>query len=563
MNRIWLAHYPPGVPATINVDEYASVREVFEESCRAFATRPAFTCMGRSVTFGDLDALSSTFGGWLQGIGCTPGTRVALMMPNVLQYPICLFGALRAGCTVVNVNPLYTARELEYQLVDSGAEVIVVVENFARTVQQAIAGTRIRQVVVTSIGELLAVKGRFVDLVLRRVKRVIPEWTLPGAIRFGQAMKEGRKRSLSRVRITHDDLAFLQYTGGTTGVAKGAMLTHRNIVANLLQARAWLHPVLQAGRREVILTPLPLYHIFSLTANCLVFMSIGGENVLITNPRDIRAFVKTMRGCRFTAMTGVNTLFNALLNNDRFARLDFAAFRLTLGGGMAVQEAVAIRWKEVTGVPLVEAYGLTETSPAATINPLDLAQFNGSIGLPIPSTDIVLRDDVGNDVKPGEAGEICIKGPQVMTGYWQRPEETAKAMTHDGYFMSGDIGTMDERGYFRIVDRKKDMILVSGFNVYPNEIEAIVATHPGVLECAVVGVPDPKSGEAVKLFVVRKDAELKPQALIAYCRKRLAGYKCPREVEFRTELPKSNVGKILRRSLRDEAARAPSEEVNA
>jgi long-chain acyl-CoA synthetase len=552
VERPWLSQYPPGVPAEIDVAEYQSVRDVFEESCRTYAKRPAFTCMGRQITFADLDALSSTFGGWLQSVGCTRGTRIALMMPNILQYPICVFGALRAGCTVVNVNPLYTARELEHQLIDSGAEVIVVVENFARTLSQAIARTRIRQVIVTSIGELLAAKGRVVDLVLRRVKRMVPPWTLPGAIRFTDAMKAGRKRALSPIPIGHDDIAFLQYTGGTTGVAKGAMLLHRNIVANLLQARAWLRPFLD-GRREVILTPLPLYHIFSLTANCLVFMSIGGENVLITNPRDIRGMVKTMRGSRFTAMTGVNTLFNALLNNERFRRLDFSAFRLTLGGGMAVQEAVAKRWKEITGVPLIEAYGLTETSPAATMNPLDLPQFNGSIGLPIPSTDIVLRDDAGRDVKPGEPGEICIKGPQVMAGYWQRPDETAKAMTPDGYFMSGDIGTMDERGYIRIVDRKKDMILVSGFNVYPNEIEGIVAMHDGVLECAAVGIPDRKSGEAVKLFVIRKDAGLTAPALLSHCRRHLAGYKCPREIEFRSDLPKSNVGKILRRELRDEA----------
>ena len=553
MERIWLKHYPRGVPADIDVDEYASVREVFEESCRAFATRPAFSCMGRRITFADLDTLSSRFGAWLQGIGCERGTRVALMMPNVLQYPVCLFGTLRAGCTVVNVNPLYTPRELEHQLVDSGAEVIVVVENFARTLQEVIARTQVRHIVVTSIGEFLAFKGRIVDLVLRRVKRVVPKWSLPGSIRLKDALKQGRKRSLSRVPISHGDLAFLQYTGGTTGVAKGAMLTHRNIVANMLQARSWVRPFLGEGQREVILTPLPLYHIFALTANCLVFMSIGGENVLITNPRDIPRFVKEMRRYRFTAMTGVNTLFNALLNNPRFARLDFSRFRLTLGGGMAVQEAVARRWKEVTGVALVEAYGLTETSPAATMNPLDNTEFNGAIGLPIPSTWIVLRDDAGKDVPLGKTGEICIKGPQVMAGYWQRPDETAKVMTADGFLMSGDIGIMDERGYIRIVDRKKDMILVSGFNVYPNEVEGVVATHPGVLECAVVGVADEKSGEAVKLFVVRKDDRVTAEEIIAWCRDRLTGYKTPREVEFRRELPKSNVGKILRRQLRDEA----------
>ena len=554
--RVWLEHYPPGVPATIDVTRYASVRDVFEEACRRYATRPAFTCMGRTITFADLDALSASFGAWLQSVGATRGTRVALMMPNVLQYPICLFGALRAGCTVVNVNPLYTARELEDQLVDSGAEVIVVVENFARTLQQVAARTRLRHIVVTSIGELLAVKGRIVDLMLRRVKRVVPEWSLPNAVRLSKALAEGRKRSLLHVPLAHDDLAFLQYTGGTTGAAKGAMLLHRNVVANMLQARAWLEPVLDERRREVIVTPLPLYHIFSLTANCLVFMSIGGENVLIPNPRDLPRFIREMRRHRFTAITGVNTLFNALLNHPQFHGIDFSALRLTLGGGMAVQEAVARRWKQVTGVPLVEAYGLTETSPAATINPFDQTEFNGSIGLPIPSTDIVLRDDDGRDVAFGEPGEICIRGPQVMAGYWQRPAETAQAMTRDGYFKTGDVGTMDARGYVRIVDRKKDMILVSGFNVYPNEVEAIVAMYDGVLECAAIGVPDSKSGEAVKLFVVRRDESVTAGRLLAHCRRHLAGYKCPREVEFRDELPKSNVGKILRRSLRDTARAA-------
>jgi len=556
VDRIWLEHYPRGVTAEIDINEYASVREVFEEACRKFGTRPAFSCMGRSITFGDLDALSSTFGAWLQGVGCAKGARVALMMPNILQYPVCLFGALRAGCTVVNVNPLYTARELEHQLDDCGAEVIVVVENFANTLQQVVARTKIRQTVVTSIGEMLAVKGRIVDLMLRRVKKAVPKYSLPGAIRFTDAMKRGRKLSMTRVPIGHDDLAFLQYTGGTTGIAKGAMLLHRNIVANMLQARAWVRPILDDSRREVIMTPLPLYHIFALTANCLVFMSVGGENVLITNPRDIPRFVKEMRRYRFTAMTGVNTLFNALLNSPKFARLNFKSFRLTLGGGMAVQEAVAKRWKAVTGVTLVEAYGLTETSPAATMNPLDAAEYTGAIGLPIPSTDVVLRDDAGGDVPLGEAGEICIRGPQVMAGYWQRPDETAKVMTPDGFFMTGDIGKMDSRGYITIVDRKKDMILVSGFNVYPNEIEGVVVMHPGVLECAAVGILDKKSGEAVKLFVVRKDPALTADDVITHCRDHLTGYKCPRDVEFRHELPKSNIGKILRRELRDEARRA-------
>ena len=556
VERFWLEHYPPGVPADIDVNEYASVREVFEEACRAFSTRPSFSCMGRSISFGDLDALSATFGAWLQGIGCGRGTRVALMMPNILQYPICLFGTLRAGCTVVNVNPLYTARELEHQLVDSGAEVIVVVENFANTLQQVVGRTKVRQTVVTSVGEMLAIKGRIVDLVLRRVRHAIPKWSLPGAVRFTDAIRQGRKLSLTRIPLGHDDLAFLQYTGGTTGVAKGAMLQHRNIVANMLQARAWIRPVLDSNRREVILTPLPLYHIFSLTANCLVFMSVGGENVLIPNPRDIPGFVRTMRRYRFTAMTGVNTLFNALLNNPKFRRLNFRSFRLTLGGGMAVQEAVAKRWQQVTGVTLVEAYGLTETSPAVTINPLDAREYNGSIGLPIPSTDIAIRDDAGNDVPRGAPGELCVKGPQVMAGYWNRPDETAKVMTPDGFLMTGDIATMDERGYIRIVDRKKDMIIVSGFNVYPNEIEGVVVMHTGVLECAAIGVPDKRSGEAVKLFVVRKDDSLTAEQVIAHCRGHLTGYKVPREVEFRGELPKSNVGKILRRELRVPVKRA-------
>jgi len=553
VDKIWLKHYPKGVPAEIDVNEYASIRDVFEESVAKYAARPAFSCMGKSITFAELDTLSAAFGAWLQGIGCNQGTRVALMMPNILQYPVCLFGALRAGCTVVNVNPLYTARELEHQLNDSGAEVIVCLENFASVFAQVRAKTKIRQPVITSVGELLSFKGLAVDFVLRRVKKAVPAYSIPGAIRVSDALAEGRKRSLEKVEIGPDDIAFLQYTGGTTGVAKGAMLLHRNIVANLLQARAWVQPFLGKDSRDVIITPLPLYHIFSLTANCLVFMTLGGENVLIPNPRDIPGFVKQMRKYRFTAITGVNTLFNALVNNARFRKLDFSSLRLTLGGGMAVQQAVAEKWKEITGVPLIEAYGLTETSPAATINPLDLPAYNGSIGLPIPSTEVVLRDDAGHDVALGVPGEICIRGPQVMAGYWHRQDETDKVIDGDGWFATGDIGVMDERGYVRIVDRKKDMILVSGFNVYPNEIEAVVAMHPGVLECAAVGVPDRKSGEAVKVFIVRSDAKVTAEDILAHCRKHLTGYKVPRDVEFRTQLPKSNVGKILRRELRDEA----------
>jgi long-chain acyl-CoA synthetase len=553
VEKVWLKAYPSGIPHTIDVTEYASVREVFEEACRRFAARPAFTCMGKTMTFAELDTLSSAFGAWLQANGCGKGTRVAIMMPNVLQYPVCLFGTLRAGCTVVNVNPLYTPRELEHQLNDSGAEVIVVVENFANTVAQVIGRTKVRQAIVTSIGEMLGFKGIVVDVVLRHVKKMVPAWTLPGSIRLSDALADGRKRTLARVPLALEDIAFLQYTGGTTGVAKGAVLLHKNIVANMLQARAWLTPFLDPSRREVIITPLPLYHIFSLTANCLIFMSVGGENVLIPNPRDIPGLVKELAKYRFTAITGVNTLFNALLNNADFAKLDFTSLRIVLGGGMAVQEAVAKRWKEVTKVPLIEAYGLTETSPAATVNPLNLADYNGSIGLPIPSTEIELRDDNGKAVGIGQPGEICIRGPQVMAGYWNRPDETAKVIDKDGWFATGDIGVMDERGFVRIVDRKKDMILVSGFNVYPNEIEGIVAMHPGVLECAAVGVPDDKSGEAVKLFVVKKDDALTAEALIRHCREHLTGYKCPREVEFRKELPKTNVGKILRRELRDQA----------
>ena len=552
MDKIWLKQYPKGVPAEIDINEYSSVRDIFEESVGKFPTRAAYTCMGKSMTFGELDTLTNAFGAWLQGQGCVKGTRVALMMPNILQYPVALFGTLRAGCTVVNVNPLYTPRELEHQLSDSGAEILICVENFAGTVAAVVGKTKVKQVVVTSIGELLGFKGIIVDFAIRHVKKMVPAYSLPGSIRFSDTIAAGQKRTLERVPLGHDDIAFLQYTGGTTGVAKGAMLLNRNIVANVLQARAWLLPFLHPERREIIITPLPLYHIFSLTANCLVFMTLGAENVLIPNPRDIPGFVKEMSKHRFTAFTGVNTLFNALVHNAEFNKLDFSALEMTLGGGMAVQEAVAKKWREVTGVPLIEAYGLTETSPAATINPLDLPEYNGSIGVPISSTELILRDDAGNTVGIGLPGEICIRGPQVMAGYWHRQDETDKVIDAQGWFATGDVGVMDDRGYVRIVDRKKDMILLSGFNVYPNEIEGVVAGHPGVLECAAVGVPDAKSGEAVKLFVVRKDPALTENDVLKYCREQLTNYKCPRDVEFRTDLPKSNVGKILRRELRDE-----------
>ncbi len=553
MEKIWLAHYPKGVPAEIDVNEYGSLRDVFDESVRKYADRPAYTCMGKSITFTQLDRLSEAFAVYLQQQGCKKGTRIALMMPNILQYPICVFGILRAGCTVVNVNPLYTARELEHQLKDSGAEMIVVVENFATTVQEVLASTSVKRVIVTTIGAQLGFKGIAVDFVLRRVKKMVPVWSIPGAVKFSDVLVEGRRGKLDPVPLSHEDIAFLQYTGGTTGVAKGAMLLHRNIIANLLQARAWVKPFLDPNAREVIITPLPLYHIFSLTANCLTFMTLGAENVLIPNPRDIPGLVAEMRKYKFTAFTGVNTLFNALVNNDAFGKLDFKPLRLTLGGGMAVQEAVAEKWEMITRCPLIEAYGLTETSPAATINPLDLPKYNGSIGLPIPSTDLQLRDDDGNEVALGQPGEICIKGPQVMAGYWQHPDETAKVLDGNGWFATGDIGVMDPDGYVKIVDRKKDMILVSGFNVYPNEIEGVVAMHPGVLESAAVGVPSSKSGEAVKLFIVKKDERLTAAEVLAHCREHLTGYKVPQHVEFRKELPKTNVGKILRRTLRDEA----------
>jgi long-chain acyl-CoA synthetase len=554
MDKVWLKSYPAGVPAEIDVNQYASVREVLEESCAKYGSRRAYSCMGKAITFTELDDLSATFGAFLQARGLAKGARVALMMPNVLQYPICLFGTLRAGCTVVNTNPLYTARELEHQLTDSGAEVIVVVENFAQTLADVLGKTKIKHVVVTSVGEMLGLKGLLIDFVVRRVKKLVPPWRIDGAISLRSALAEGRRRKLDTVAIGHDDIAFLQYTGGTTGVAKGAMLQHRNIIANLLQAGAWVRPFL-GEQAHVVITPLPLYHIFSLTANCLTFMTLGGENVLITNPRDIPGFVKELGRHRFTAFTGVNTLFNALLNNADFHKLDFSPLQMTLGGGMAVQKAVAERWQEMTGKPLIEAYGLTETSPAVTINPLDLQQYNGSIGLPVPSTDIELRDDGGHAVPLGKPGEIWVKGPQVMAGYWHRPDETAKVIDDRGWLATGDIGVMDERGFVRIVDRKKDMILVSGFNVYPNEIEAVVAMHSGVLECAAIGAPDEKSGEAVHLFVVKKDSSLTAAALLEHCRAHLTGYKCPREVEFRDELPKSNIGKILRRELREEMKR--------
>ncbi len=555
MERIWLKHYPAGVPADIDPNKYQSIRDLFEESVASFGERPAYYCMGKEITFADIDRMSQAFGAWLQSRGLQKGDRVALMMPNVLQYPVALFGVLRAGMVVVNVNPLYTPRELEHQLNDSGATAIVILENFAHTLEQVIAKTPVKHVVVASLGDLLGgLKGALINFAVRNVKKMVPAFEFDNAVRFNDMLRVGLRMTMEKVEIKPDDIAFLQYTGGTTGVSKGAMLLNRNIIANITQVDAWLDPFLTEYDRKhyIIITALPLYHIFSLTVNCLMMLKIGGKNVLIVNPRDIPGFVKELAKHKYTTITGVNTLFNGLMHHPDFEKLDFSALRISNGGGMAVQQAVAEKWKKVTGVTLTEGYGLTETSPVVTTNPPDLKEFNGSIGLPVPSTEISIRDDAGNELALGQAGEICIRGPQVMAGYWQRPEETAKVMTADGYFRSGDIGVMDEKGYTRIVDRKKDMILVSGFNVYPNEIEGVVMLLPGVMECAAVGVPDEHSSEAVKLFVVRKDPDLSEKEIRAHCHQNLTGYKCPKYVEFRSELPKTNVGKILRRALRDE-----------
>lgn len=556
MEKIWLKSYPPGVPAEIDWHQYRSVGDLFEKNCALFGDKPAYHNMGATISFAELERQSAAFGAWLQSRGLARGARVALMMPNCLQFPVCLFGTLRAGYTVVNVNPLYTPRELEYQLKDSGAEVIVILENFAHVLQQVQAATQVKHVVVAALGDRLGIKGAIVNFVVRHVKKMVPSWNITGAQRFNDVLGEGMAKTLKPVEVVPDDVAFLQYTGGTTGVSKGATLLHRNILANLEQAAAWVSPFISGREDQAIITALPLYHIFSLTANCLLMLKLGGLNILITNPRDMPGFVKELGKHRYTMFTGVNTLFNGLLNQPGFAALDFSSLRVTLGGGMAVQKVVADRWKAATGCTLVEAYGLSETSPAATINPLDMKEYNGAIGLPVPSTEISIRDDDGREVAQGEAGEICIRGPQVMAGYWNQPEATAAAMTADGFFKSGDLGIMDDKGYVRLVDRKKDMLKVSGFNVYPNEIEAVVAAHPGVLECAAIGVPDEHSGEAVKLFVVKKDPALTEEVLRKYCHDNFTGYKRPKLIEFRAELPKTNVGKILRRALRDEAVGA-------
>jgi long-chain acyl-CoA synthetase len=558
VKKPWLAAYAEGIPETIPIPEHKSVRDLIEFALREFPSRPAYTNMGTTLTFRQLDELSMQFACYLQKeLGLVKGERVAIMLPNVLQYAVALCGIFRAGLVVVNVNPLYTGRELKHQLTDSGTRCIIILENFAHTLAGIIADTSVEHVITTEVGDLLTrPKGWLVNFVLKHIRKKVPPFSLPGSVKLPAALKAGTGKTLMPIELGFADIAFLQYTGGTTGLAKGAMLSHRNMVYNIAQSHAWQLDAFAGLDRIVAITALPLYHIFSLQSNGLGMMAQGGENVLITNPRDFPAFVKELRRHRFSYFTGVNTLFAALLNTPGFADVDFSSLRLTIGGGMAVQEAVAAKWQKVTGKPITQAYGLTETSPAAIVNPLDITGFTGSIGVPISSTDVRICDDSGNDVKPGTAGEICIRGPQVMEGYWRQPEETSKVMLPGGWLRTGDIGHMDEQGFIYIDDRKKDMILVSGFNVYPNEIEGVVVEMDGVLEAAAVGIPDEKSGEVVKLFVVRRDESLAENDIIEYCRKNLTGYKVPHKVEFRDALPKTNVGKVLRRALRDRPGQA-------
>jgi long-chain acyl-CoA synthetase len=559
MERIWLKQYPAGVPADIDVTQYSSLVELLEESFAKFRERKAFICMDKSITYRDLDEMSLALGAYLQSKGLQKGARVALMMPNVLQYPIATAAVLRAGYAAVNVNPLYTPRELEHQLKDSGAEAIIVLENFATTVQQVMGKTQLKHVIVGSMGDLLGLKGVLVNLVVRRVKKMVPAYSIPRAVSFNDAIAAGRTMTFQKPRLMPDDVAFLQYTGGTTGVSKGATLLHRNILANVLQNDAWLQPALKKPPHVdqlFIVCALPLYHIFALTACYLLAVRAGGVNLLIPNPRDMPGFIKELSKYQINSFPAVNTLYNALLNTPGFDKIDFSKLKTSFGGGMATQKPVAEKWLAVTGCALSEGYGLSETSPTLTCNPADADRFSGSIGLPVPSTWLSIRDDDGNEVPLGQPGEICARGPQVMAGYWNRPDETAKVMTADGYFRTGDIGVMSADGYTKIVDRKKDMILVSGFNVYPNEIEEVIASHPGVLECAVIGVQDAKSGEAVKAFIVRKDPSLTAEDVIKFCATQLTAYKVPKQIEFRTSLPKTNVGKILRRELREETKAA-------
>jgi long-chain acyl-CoA synthetase len=559
MERIWLKNYPTGVPTDIDATQYASLVVLLEESFAKFRERKAFICMDKAMTYGELDTMSRDFAAYLQSTGLKFGDRVAVMMPNVLQYPVTTAGILRAGMTVVNVNPLYTPRELEHQLNDSGAEAIVILENFATTLEKVIKNTRVKHVILANMGDLLGFpKGAIVNLVVRKVKKMVPAYSLPDAVQFKAAVAAGKGKPLNTRAITPDDVAFLQYTGGTTGVSKGATLLHRNIVANVLQNDAWLQPSLSREPKVeqlLIVTALPLYHIFALTACFLLAIRAGGVCLLIPNPRDIPGFVKELQKYKVHKFPAVNTLYNALLNHPDFGKIDFSELKIAVGGGMALQRAVAERWVKATGCPLVEGYGLSETSPTLTCTPGDSTEYTGTIGYPVPSTEISIRDDDGNEIPLGQPGEICARGPQVMAGYWQRPEETAQVMTKDGFFRTGDIGVMDEKGQFKIVDRKKDMVLVSGFNVYPNEVEDVIAMHPGVLECAVIGVPDTTSGEAVKAFVVRRDQALTEDELKRFLVEQLTNYKRPKIIEFRDELPKTPVGKILRRALRDEPAK--------
>lgn len=552
MDKIWLEHYPEGVPHEIDADKYTSLVDIFEQSCARFADRPAFTNLGHTITFQELDRLTEAFAAYLQSLELKKGTPVALMLPNVLQYPIALFGCLRAGLVAVNVNPLYTPRELQHQLQDSGAQTIIILDNFAHTLESVLPQLKMQHIILTKMGDMLPAPKRWaVNAVVRYVKKLVPPYQLGQTISFRQALAVGHKQAYQRPEVVNSDLAFLQYTGGTTGVAKGAMLTHRNMVANLEQVSGVIKPLVADGQ-EVVITALPLYHIFALTANCLAFLKHGGLNVLITNPRDMPGFVKELKKFQFTVITGVNTLFNGLTHTPGFAELDFSSLKVALGGGMAVQRAVAERWAEMTGSILLEGYGLTECAPVVAVNPYNITGYTGTIGLPVPSTEIRIVDEQGQEVSLGEAGELCVKGPQVMVGYLGRPQATAESL-QDGWFATGDMATSDERGYLRIVDRKKDMILVSGFNVYPNEIEDVVVSHPKVREVAAIGVPHEASGEVVKLFVVRSDPSLTEEELKAFCRTQLTGYKRPKQIEFRDELPKTNVGKILRRALKDEA----------
>jgi long-chain acyl-CoA synthetase len=553
MDKFWLKSYEAGVPAEIDWTQYRSLTHLLEEAFRKYADRPAYACMGKSMSYAELDKLSGQMAAWLQSRGLQPGARVAIMMPNVLQYPVAMAAVLRAGYTIVNVNPLYTPRELQHQLNDSGAEAIVVLENFAHTVAEVLGQTKVKHVIVGAMGDLLGAKGLIVNFVVRSLKKMVPAWSIPNAVPFKRVLAEGARQTLKPVDAGHDDVAFLQYTGGTTGVSKGAVLLHKHVIANVLQNEAWFAPTLAKGGADLqFVCALPLYHIYALTVCALLGMRTGGMNLLIPNPRDIGGFIKELRNYRINVFPAVNTLYNGLVNHPEFKDLDFSGLLVCPGGGMAVQKPVADKWLSITGTPIVEGYGLSETSPVVTANRCDITDFTGTIGLPLPSTEIRILDEASNEVPFGTAGEIAVRGPQVMAGYWQRPDETAKVMTADGFFKTGDIGIMNEQGYIKIVDRKKDMILVSGFNVYPNEVEEVVASHPGVLEVACVGVPDQHSGEAVKLYVVRKDKALGKDELMAFCKEQLTGYKRPKFIEFRETLPKTNVGKILRRELRDE-----------